>query len=121
MHSRCDAYNLHPHYAVTCRVRARVVCNSQPAGRHVARAIEGGRDACGADGNYALDEYGNAMLEDADGVLITAGYGNDGYGGYTAGPSPPDDQQTNVSSSTNTFNAAGRPCSRRSRRCRSRR
>jgi len=42
-----------------------------------------------ADGNYALDEYGNSMLQDADGVMITEGYGHDGYGGYTgATPDP---------------------------------
>ena len=32
------------------------------------------------DGNYSTDEWGNAMLEDADGVLITEGYGRDGDG-----------------------------------------
>merc|ERR1719230_62479 len=43
-----------------------------------------------------MDEYGNCVLEDADGVVIAEGYGVDGYGGFT----PDYGNITNTSRST---------------------
>lgn len=62
-------------------------------------------------GNYVQDEYGNYILQDAEGVVISEGYGVDGYGGFVENDPEPSatapDNQTSTSRSDSWTNQGG--------------